>query len=127
MRRPVVRLLIASTRACWSVVGGWITAASPLNATSPISDPDAWLVTNSIAAFSAASMRVGSMSVEHMLPDTSIARMIVAELAGTLSTITGRPSAITRAAIPAANSENGRWRRSREAPGIAARISDRLE
>ena len=89
VRRPVVRLLIASTRACWSVVGGWITAASPLNATSPISEPALWLVTNSIAASSAASMRVGSMSVEHMLPDTSIARMIVAELAGTLSTIDG--------------------------------------
>ena len=67
------------------------------------------------------------MSVEHMLPDTSIARMIVAWFAGTLSTTTGRPSAITRAARPDANSANGRWRRSREAPGIAARISDRLE
>ena len=53
--------------------------------------------------------------------------MIVAELAGTLSTTTGRPSAITSAAMPAANSVNGRWRRSREAPGSAARISDRLE
>ena len=82
VRRPVVRLLIASTRACWSVVGGWITAARPLNATSPISEPDAWLVTNSIAAFSAASRRVGSMSVEHMLPDTSIARMIVVRVGG---------------------------------------------
>ena len=67
------------------------------------------------------------MSVEHMLPDTSIARMIVAWLAGTLSTTTGRPSATTSAATPAANRANGRWRRRREAPGIAARISDRLE
>ena len=82
VRRPVVRLRIASTSACWSLVGGWITAARPLNATSPISDPELWLVTNATAAASAASSRVGSMSVEHMLPETSIARMIVAWLAG---------------------------------------------
>ena len=127
VRRPVVRLRIASTSACWSLVGGWITAAKPLNATSPISDPELWLVTNATAASSAASSRVGSMSVEHMLPDTSIARMIVVWLAGTLSTTTGRPSAITSAATPAANSANGRCRRRRDAPGRAARISDRLE
>ena len=36
VRRPVVRLRIASTSASWSVVGGWTTAAKPLNATSPI-------------------------------------------------------------------------------------------
>ncbi len=84
-------------------------------------------MTYDTAASSAAWMRVGSMSVEHMEPDTSIARMIVAWFAGTLSTTTGRPRASTSAATAEANRANGRCRRRREAPGIAARTSDTLE
>ncbi len=127
VRRPVVRLRIASTRACWSVVGGWTTAAKPLNATIPIWVSAFWLVTKATAASSAASSRVGRMSVEHMLPETSIARMIVDWLVGTLRTTDGRPRARTTAATAATSRPNGRCRRSRAEPGSASRTSARLE
>ena len=67
------------------------------------------------------------MSVEHMLPDTSMARRMVVWLLGTLRTTTGRASAMTSTAAPAANRANGRWRRQRRRPGAASRISARLE
>ena len=127
VRRPVVRLLIASTRACRSDVGGWITAANPLNATMPIWVSDACPLTNATAASSAAWRRVGSMSVEHMLPDTSMESRMVVWLLGTLRTTTGLASAMTSTAAPAANSANGRCRRRRRRPGAASRISARLE
>src|SRR3954463_4844454 len=82
VRRPVVRLLIADTRSSWLVVGAWTTAAKPLKATMPIWVSAFWPFTNEIAAVSAASRRVGSMSVEHIEPDTSIVRMIVVWFVG---------------------------------------------
>ena len=68
------------------------------------------------------------MSVEHMLPDTSIARMIVAWLAGHAEHDDG-PAERRRPAprSPRRAARTGRWRRSRERRGTAARISDRLE
>ena len=67
------------------------------------------------------------MSVEHMLPETSIARTIVDWLLGTLSTTMGRARAIARAATAATTRTNGTWRRQRRGDGPAARISARLE
>ena len=127
VRRPVVRLRIASTSRSRLDVGGSRTAANPLNATSPICVPAGWDVTKFTAASIAASRRVGSMSVEHMLPDTSIARTMTVWLVGTDSTTTGRATATASAAIAVASSAIGTCRRQRRAGGPAARSSDRLE
>ena len=127
VRRPVVSDRIADTSAFWSVVGGWITAANPLNATIPIWVSAFWFVTKAIAASSAASIRVGSMSVEHMLPDTSIARITVVWFVGTLRTTEGRARASTRTPTAEASRANGRCRRNRARPGAASRTRARLE
>ena len=67
----------------WSLVGAWTTSAKLLKATIPIWVVDACCLMNAAAAASAAC-RAGSasMSVEHMLPETSIVRMIVVWLVG---------------------------------------------
>ena len=67
------------------------------------------------------------MSVEHMLPETSIARMIVVRLVGTLRTATGRANATMSAARASTNNANGRCRRRRAEPGWASRTRLRLE
>ena len=77
------------------MVGAWTTSAKPLKATIPIWVPAPCRCTNDSAACSAASRRLGTMSVEHMLPETSIARMIEVRLVGT-STATGRANATMR-------------------------------
>ncbi len=82
---------------------------------------------NEAAAASAASSRLGGMSVAHMLRETSIARMTVVWPAGTLTMSTGRAIARTRLPRPRTNSANGRWRRMRDDRGSASRTSDRLE
>ena len=82
---------------------------------------------NAAAASSAATSRLGAMSVEHMLRDTSMTIRMVVWLVGTLTTAAGRAIATTMAAADAANSANGRWRRTRDVPGRAAAMSDRLE
>src|SRR5215831_14172049 len=69
--RPVARLLIAAISESLSVVGGLINSAKPEKATIPIRVVDFCCWMNEIAAFSAASIRLGLMSVEHMLRDTS--------------------------------------------------------
>ena len=117
VRRPVVRLRIASTSACWSLGRRLDHGREPAERHQP--DLGARALARrrtATAASSAASRRVGSMSVEHMLPDTSIARMIVAWLAGTLSTTTGRPSATTSAATA------GREQRRTGGGGAGARL-----
>ena len=127
VRRPVVRLRIASATSARSAVGTSSTAAKPLNATRPIRVPAGWPSTNAMAAFWAASSRVGSMSVEHMLPETSIARTIVDWLLGTERTTVGRATAMASAATAAATRATGTCRRNRRGEGPAARMSDRLE
>ena len=70
---------------------------------------------NDSAAAWAASRRLGEMSVEHMLRETSMARMIVVWLVGTLTIATGRASATIRLVSASRKSANGRWRRQRVA------------
>src|SRR3989304_4851852 len=81
---------------------------------------------NDSAAALAASRRLGSISVEHLLPETSIARTMVVWPVGTLTMATGRPNAITRLASARRNRANGRWRRRRDGGGSAARTQARL-
>ena len=104
-----------------------MSSANPANATMPMSVPGSCRSMNAAAASSAAASRLGGMSVEHMLRDTSMTIRIVVWLVGTLTTAAGRASATTIAARDAANIANGRWRRTREVPGRAAATSDRLE
>ena len=109
------------------MVGDWTISAKPANATMPI-----WVVplcrwTNDEAAASAAMSRLGGMSVEHMLRETSIARITVVRPAGTDTIATGRAIAMTRLPSPMRNSANGRCRRMRDDCGAASRTSDRLE
>ena len=127
VRRPVVRLRRAAWSGDLSLVGAWTTWAKPLNATIPICVLEPWWSMNAAAAASAAWSRVGAMSFEHMLPDTSMTSTIVVWLAGTLAIAIGRPMARPRAARATANRANGRCRRRRAEPGCAAWMSDRLE
>ena len=127
VRRPVVRLCKACRSSCRSVVGAWTISAKPENATMPIWLDDPWLSMNWAAAASAAPIRLGRMSVEHMLPETSMVRMIVAWLVGTLAMTTGRARATARPASASANRANGRWRRTIDERGRAARMRTRLE
>ena len=127
VRRPVARLRSASSSISPSVVGGWTTSAKPLKATIPIWVDDPWRWMKDAAAASAAWRRLGGMSAEHMLPETSMARMIVVWLAGTLTMTTGRARATTRAPTARTNRANGRWRRRRDDPGSASRTRARLE
>jgi hypothetical protein len=93
----------------------------------PMSVEELWALMKSDAAASAASSRLGGMSLEHMLPETSMVRMMVVWLVGTATTICGRPIARTSEPSEARNSTKGLWRRKRPLEGRAARISDRLE
>ena len=127
VRRPVVRLRKAASRAVLSLVGAWTSWANPLKATIPIWVLEPWCSMNVAAAASAACRRFGAMSSEHMLPETSMTRTMVVWLAGTLAMATGRPMPRASAASASANSANGRWRRQRAGPGRAAWTSDRLE
>ena len=82
---------------------------------------------NEAAAASAASSRLGGMSVAHMLRDTSMARMTVVWPAGTATIAAGRASATARLPMASRNRANGRWRRIRDERGIASMTSARLE
>ena len=96
--------------ATLSLVGDWTTWAKPLNATIPIWVPEPWCSMNEAAADSAAWSRVGAMSSEHMLPDTSMTSTIVVWLVGTLAIAIGRPIA------EAQGGQRHREQREREVP-----------
>ena len=82
------------------MVGGTTSAATPANATKPMRVPCGCASMKLVAAFSAAVIRFGVTSVEHIDPETSSARMIVVELDDTASVVCGRaaPIASTRQA-----------------------------
>ena len=63
---------------------------------------------NAAAAASAASSRLGGMSDEHMLPETSMVRMIAVWSVGTATIATGRAMAMTSAPRATMNSTKGR-------------------
>jgi hypothetical protein len=120
-----VRLRIASSTTSWSTVGGWTSSAKPLKATIPIWAPGC-CSTNCSAAASAARRRVGAMSVEHIDPDTSIARMIVIWLVGTLTMAAGRAAATASTPTATTSSAKGTWRRTPDQRATAGRTRARL-
>ena len=115
----------AAPRGRWSAPGRSRRSRRTRRSRSGWSSPAAAM--NCEAAASAASSRLGAMSVAHMLRDTSRARITVVWPAGTLTMAAGRAMARTRLASARTNSANGRWRRIRDERGCATRTSDRLE
>jgi hypothetical protein len=98
--RAVVKLSIASINASLSVVGGTCRPATPAKATRPILVCPSWDSMKETAASWATVSRLGSTSVEHMDPETSIASMIVVELDGTGTVACGRAAPTPSVAKP---------------------------
>src|SRR5215510_15138896 len=118
---------MAASSDFWSVVGGWISSAKPANSTIPTCRPELFLRIKDKAASLATSRRLGGMSVEHMLKDTSMARITVARLDGMKTVATGRPSAKTRLVIASRNKRKGKCLRSHDWWAAASRTKDKLE
>src|SRR5215468_1457290 len=121
--REVVRPSSACSSACVSWVGGTRRPAVPAKVTRPMRGPPAWELMKSLVAFSAAVMRFGSTSVEHMEPETSRASRIVADVEGTGTVTCGRAAPTPSTANPATSSAAGMRLLQRERPGTAARTS----
>src|SRR5215470_10105254 len=121
--REVVRPSRACSSACVSCVGGTRRPAVPAKVTRPMRGPPAWELMKSRVAFSAAVMRFGCTSVEHMEPEMSRASMIVADVEGTGTVTCGRAAPTPSTANPATSSAAGMRLLQRERPGAAARTS----
>ena len=111
---------IAVTRSSRLVVGSCATWAEPAKATMPTLTVRGSSLRKALAAFCAATSRFGCTSLARMLPDTSIARMIVCWLDGSRTTATGRDAARISAVSASRNSAGGMWRRSCEPVPIAS-------
>ena len=79
-----------------------------------------------MAAFCAATRRFGLTSVARMLPDTSIARMMVSWVDGKVMTANGREAATNMAATASRNNTGGTWRRQLMLLPMASFTMDRL-
>ena len=79
-----------------------------------------------LAAFWAATRRLGSTSVARMLPETSMASMMVSCCEGRAMVAKGRAEASNSAASASKNSRGGRWRRQEALPAMAWRTRARL-
>src|SRR5215831_8024262 len=121
--REVLRPATACSSVCVSCVGGTSRPAVPANATRPMRGPPAWEVMKSLVAFSAAVIRFGFTSVEHMEPEMSRASRIVADDEGTGTVTCGRAAPTPSTANPAASSAAGMRLLQRVRPGTAARTS----
>ena len=119
----VDKVVRARSSLAVSVVGGTRTPAVPANATRPMRGPPASDLTKALAAFSAAVMRFGCTSVEHIEPETSRASMIVPDDDGTRTVACGRAAPTPSTASPSSSSAAGMSRRQRLRPGRAARTS----
>ena len=118
--RDVEKLLIAWINVSLSVVGGTCSPATPEKATSPILVLPSWDSMKEIAACWATVSRLGSTSVEHMDPETSIASMIVVESDATGTLACGRAAPMPSVAKPSIRSDVGISRVHRVRLGSAA-------
>ena len=123
--RCIWNLSIAATRSSRLSVGGWTTCAVPAKATMPTLTWRGSSARKALAAFCEATSRFGSTSVARMLPETSIARMTVCWVLGSVRVAKGRAAASSIAVIASRNSTGGTWRRQAPAP-MAALTRDRL-
>ena len=123
---------IAATRSSRFSVGGCTTSAVPANVTMPARMSCGNSCTNVLAAFCAATIRLGSTSVARIDSDTSIARITVRASDGSVMTAVGRAAASSAATIASRNSSGGTCRRKRcvgliadlTRPTFAYRIAD---
>jgi hypothetical protein len=92
-------------------VGGCTTEAVPANATTPTRTSRGSSVMNCLAAFWEACRRFGCTSAARMLPETSIARMMVCCCVGRVTTAVGRELATPSTASATSSSAGGTWRR----------------
>ena len=102
---------MAVTRSSRFTVGSCATCAEPAKATMPTFTWRGSSARKDLAAFCAATSRLGCTSVARMLPDTSMARMMVCWLDGSVTTACGRAAASSMAASASRNSAGGMWRR----------------
>ena len=102
---------MAVTRSSRFTVGNCATCAEPANATMPTFTWRGNSARNALAAACAASSRLGLTSVARMLPETSMARMMVCWFDGSVTTACGRAAASSIAASASRNSAGGMWRR----------------
>ncbi len=94
---------MAVTTSWWSWVGGTNSWALPAKLTRPtLSCSGSWL-TNSVAAFCAASNRLGDTSSAAIDSDVSMARMMVDRSEGTRTVMTGWANDATSTARAARN------------------------
>ncbi len=117
---------IAAVTSSRLSVGACTTAAVPANWTTPMRTLRGSSVTKVLAASLAAVMRSGSTSVARMLPDTSMASMMVSCCDGRLITAIGRPAATSSAATASNISAGGKWRRQATLVPIASFTSARF-
>jgi hypothetical protein len=94
------------------MVGSCATWAEPAKATMPTFTWRGNSARNALAAFCAATSRFGWTSVARMLPDTSIASMMVCWFDGSVITAIGRAAASTITASASRNSAGGMCRRT---------------
>ena len=103
---------IAVTRSSRFTVGSCATWAEPAKATMPTFTWRGSSCRKALAAFCAATSRLGCTSVARMLPETSMARMMVCWFDGSVTTATGRAAASSSAAIDSRNRMGGMCRRT---------------
>ena len=112
----------SSSRSC---VGGCTSTALPANVTMPAFTSRGSSLTKSLAAACAACIRLGGTSIARMLSDTSMARMIVRESLGSVTTADGRATARIVTTIASRKRIGGTCRRQRCAGPIACLTSPR--
>ena len=117
---------IAVTRSSRLVVGSCATCALPAKATMPTLTVRGSSFRKLLAASWAATSRFGWTSAARMLPDTSIARMMVCWFDGSTTTAIGRAAASSIAVSASRNKSGGMWRRTLWPALMASRTIDRL-
>ena len=119
-------LSMATFRSSRLSVTGCTTWAEPAKATMPTFTCRGSSLRKALAAFCEATRRLGCTSVARMLPETSMARMMVCWVEGSVTVATGRAAASSMAANASSSSRGGMWRRHPVVRPMASRTMDRL-
>ena len=117
---------MADTRSSRLTVGTCTTWAEPAKATMPTFTCRGSCSRKALAAFCAATRRLGCTSVARMLPDTSMASMMVSCVIGRLTTAKGRAAASSSRVMASNSSSGGICRRSVRPGPMASLMMDRL-
>ncbi len=120
------KLSMAVIRSSWLVVGNCATCALPAKATMPTFTWRGRSLMKLLAASCAATSRLGSTSAARMLPDTSIARMMVCWFEGSSTTAIGLAAATSIAAMASRKRSGGICRLTLWPAPMASRTIERL-